>query len=90
MPSPQNSSLINEYSSVFTSLQAGKKQLIQWGAQSVVLNRYIVDAAGSTAACDPGVVIQTIDLTKVSWLLYRRKHWYCRNRQKKVASVPAY
>jgi len=66
MSSPQNSSLINEYSSVFTTLQAGKKQLIQWGAESVPLNRYIVDAAGSTAVCDPGAVIQTIDLAKVS------------------------
>jgi len=34
MPSPQKSSLITEYSSAFTSLQAGKRHLIQCGADA--------------------------------------------------------
>jgi len=66
MPSPQNSSLINEYSTAYTSLQSGKRQLIQWGADAVLLNRYIVDAAGSTGKSDPAPVLQSINLTKVT------------------------
>ena len=66
MPSPQNSSLINEYSAAYMSLQSGKRQLIQWGADAVLLNRYIVDAAGSTGKSDPAPVLQSINLIKVT------------------------
>ena len=66
MASPQSSSLIQEYSQAFTSLQTGKRQLIQWGADVVHLNRYIVDAAGSTGSTDTDSVIQTIDISRVS------------------------
>ncbi len=66
MASLQNSSLIQDYSQAFTTLQAGKREMIQWGAEPVVLNRYVVDAAGSTSECDPQPVLQGIDPGKVA------------------------
>ncbi len=65
MASPQSSSLIQDYSQAFITLQAGKREMIQWGAEPVILNRYVVDAAGSTSECDPQSVLQGIDPSKV-------------------------
>ena len=88
MPSPQNSSLISEYSSAFTSLQAGKRQLIQWGAEAVLLNRYIVDAAGSTGESDPTPVLQSINLAKVSeGDSEQQRVSYCQNALKQLVSL---
>ncbi len=65
MASAQKSSLIDDYSRTFTTLQSGKKELIQWGVDPVILNRYIIDAAGSTNENDPQPVLRSIDLNKV-------------------------
>ena len=65
MASSESPNLIEEYSQTFTSLQAGKKELIQWGADALVLNRFIVDAAGETGESDAKSVLQTIDISQV-------------------------
>ena len=57
--------LIDEYSQTFTSLQAGKKELIQWGADAVALNRFIVDAATESGQSDTNTVLQSIDISRV-------------------------
>ena len=66
MAAPQSSTLIQEYSEAFTSLQAGKTELVQWGAGAVQLNRFVVDAANSTGAVDPDAVIHSIDYSRVT------------------------
>jgi len=66
MALPESPSLIHEYSQIFTDLQNGKRTLIKWGVDAVLLNRYIVDAAESTGETDSESVIRTIDLTKVT------------------------
>ena len=65
MASSQSPTLIEEYSQTFTSLQAGKKELIQWGADPVALNRFIVDAADETGESDTKTVLQSIDISQV-------------------------
>jgi len=88
MPSPQKSSLITEYSSAFTSLQAGKRHLIQCGADAVLLNRYIVDTAGSTGESDPEPVLRSIDLTKVTeGDTEEQRAAYCDNALKQLIAL---
>ncbi len=58
--------IIEQYSQAFTSLQSGKRELIQWGAEAVVLNRYIIDEAEDTGQSDPAPVLQAIDISKVT------------------------
>jgi len=65
MASSESPNLIEEYSQTFTSLQAGKKELIHWGVEAVVLNRFIVDAAGKTGEPDTKSVLQSIDINQV-------------------------
>jgi len=66
MASSESPTLIQEYSQVFTTLHAGKRQLIQWGADAVTLNRYIIDAARATGETNPQPVLQTIDISQVT------------------------
>ncbi len=61
----EHPSIIEEYSQLFTGLQAGKRELIQYGADAVSLNRYIVDAAGATESIDDSAALQDIDVSKV-------------------------
>lgn len=65
MATAQTPTLISDYSQAYTSLQAGKRELIQCGADAMQLNRFVVDAADSTAEADPKSVLQAIDLNKV-------------------------
>ena len=65
MASSESPTLIEEYSQTFTSLQAGKRELIGWGAEAVVLNRFIIDAAGKTGEADTKSVLQSIDINQV-------------------------
>ena len=69
MASSESPTLIEEYSQTFTSLQAGKKELIRWGVEAVVLNRFIVDSAGKTGEPDTKSLLQSIDINQVC-LLY--------------------
>jgi len=64
--SAQNTSLIQEYSQAFTRLQAGKKELIKSGVDAVRLNRFIVDAADTSAEIDPEPILSSVDLERVS------------------------
>lgn len=66
MPASESPSIIDEYTQTFTSLQAGKRELIQWGADTVALNRFIVDAAEATDELSLTPVLQTVDLAKVA------------------------
>lgn len=66
MPAAQSPSLIHEYSTVFTRLQQGKRELIEFGADRVLVNRYIVDAAESTNPTDPEPVLDTVSIDKVT------------------------
>ena len=61
----ESPSVLEEYSQSFTSLQAGKRELIQYGAAAVTLNRFIIDVAGATGLADTGPVLQQIDVDKV-------------------------
>lgn len=88
MASPQSTSLIQEYSHAFTSLQSGKRELIQWGAEPVVLNRYIVDAAESTAESDPQAVLRSIDLSKVTdGDTQKEREAYCEKALKNLVAL---
>lgn len=60
-------SIIEQYSQAFTRLQTGKRELIQWGAEAVQLNRFIVDEAENTGQSDPAPVLHGIDLSKVTF-----------------------
>ena len=66
MASPQSSTLIQDFSEAFTSLHSGKRELIQWGANAVQLNRFVVDAAGTTGTLDPDAVLHSIDYSLVT------------------------
>ena len=57
--------LIQEYTTLVTSLQQGKSELIECGVDRVQLNRYIIDAAATTGQLDNDYLIDTIDLEKV-------------------------
>ncbi len=65
MPAAQSSSLIQDYSVVYTQLQRGKRELIEFGADRVLVNRYVIDAAESTNPVDPEPVLDTVSLEKV-------------------------
>lgn len=65
MSSAQGQSLIHEYTMVFTSLHVGKRALIEFGADRVLLNRFIVDAASTTGSADDADVLASISLEKV-------------------------
>lgn len=65
MASSESPTLIEEYSQTFTSLQAGKKELIRWGVEAVVLNRFIVDSAGKTGEPDTKSLLHSIDINQV-------------------------
>ncbi|OED35515.1 hypothetical protein AB833_30330 [Chromatiales bacterium (ex Bugula neritina AB1)] len=65
MPPKQSQSIIHEYSSAYTNLQAGKRALIDVGIDRVLMNRYIIDAASDTGACDDQSVVATVSLEKV-------------------------
>ncbi len=65
MSAAQSQSLIHDYSMVFTTLQVGKRALIELGADRVLMNRFIVDAADSTGSMDDSDVLATINLEKV-------------------------
>ena len=66
MASSESPNIIEEYSQTFTSLQSGKKELIKWGADAVILNRFIVDSAGETGESDTQTVLQSIDISQVT------------------------
>jgi len=61
----ESPSILEGYSQSFTSLQAGKRELVQYGADAVSLNRFIIDAAGATGQADTRPVLQRIDIDKV-------------------------
>lgn len=65
MPAAQSPSLIHEYSTVYTRLQQGKRELIGFGADRVLINRYVLDSADSTNPSDPESVLGTINIDKV-------------------------
>lgn len=78
MPAAQSPTLIHQYSSVYTRLQAGKRELIGFGIDRVMVNRYILDSADSTSQTDPEPVLATIDLEKVTeGDNYEQKKNYC-------------
>lgn len=77
--SAQNTSLIHDYSQAFTRLQAGKKELIQSGVDAVRLNRFIVDAADTTAEIDPEPILSSVDLERVATEgNFEERRTYCR------------
>ncbi len=81
-------SLIEEYSQTFTSLLAGKRELIQYGAEALVLNRFIVDAAEATGDIDSAPVLQAIDIAKVPHGdTDSERHAYCEATLKKLVSL---
>lgn len=65
MAAAQCPSLIQDYTTLVTSLQNGKVALIECGIDRVLLNRYIVDAATTTGHLDSEFLLDTIDLNKV-------------------------
>jgi len=70
-------SLIQEYTTLVTSLQDGKTSLIESGVDRVQLNRYIVDAATTTGQLDSAYLLDAIDLERVEHggdLDDKRKH----------------
>jgi len=88
MASSESPSIIEEYSQTFTSLQAGKKELIQWGAEAVALNRFIVDAADETGDVDTQSVLQSIDISQVPHGdNEKERSEYCDNALKKLISL---
>lgn len=66
MPAAQSPSLIQEYSTVYTQLQQGKRELIGFGADRVLVNRYVLDAAESTNPSDPEPVLGSVSIDKVT------------------------
>lgn len=66
MPAAQSPTLIHQYSAVYTRLQEGKRELIGFGIDRVLLNRYVLDSADSTNQNEPDPVLATIDLEKVT------------------------
>lgn len=66
MPAAQSPTLIHEYSTVYTRLQQGKRELIGFGADRVLVNRYVLDSADSTNPCDPEPVLGSIAIDKVT------------------------
>ena len=65
MAAAQCPSLIQDYTTLVTSLQNGKVSLIDCGIDRVQLNRYIVDSAATTGQVDDAALLDTIDLQKV-------------------------
>lgn len=65
MAAAQCPSLIQDYTTLVTSLQNGKVSLIDCGIDRVQLNRYIVDSAATTGQVDNAQLLDTIDLNKV-------------------------
>lgn len=88
MASSESPSIIEEYSQTFTSLQAGKKELIQWGAEAVALNRFIIDSADETGETDTQSVLQAIDISQVPHGDNEKERYeYCDNALKKLISL---
>jgi len=86
--SAQNTSLIQEYSQAFTRLQAGKKELIQSGVDAVRLNRFIVDAADTSADIDPEPILASVDLERVlKEGNHDERHTYCRTTLDALVSL---
>ncbi len=84
----ESTSLIDEYSKTFTSLHAGKRELIGWGADAVTLNRFIVDAANETGQVDTKSVLQSIDISKVPHgISNTARADYCETALKKLISL---
>jgi len=78
MAAAQCPSLIQDYTTLVTSLQNGKVFLIDSGVDRVQLNRYIVDAATTTGQIDHEFLLDTIDLEKVDYAGGARdKRKYC-------------
>ncbi len=67
MAAAQCPSLIQDYTTLVTSLQNGKVSLIDCGIDRVMLNRYIVDAATTTDHLDHDFLLDTINLDKVEY-----------------------
>ncbi len=88
MPSAQSQSLIHEYSSVYTNLQAGKRDLIGTGIDRLLLNRYIIDAAADTGEVDNSAVLASVSLDKVSaGDSASDKQQYCRGELIRLVSL---
>lgn len=88
MALPESPSIIEEYSQTFTSLTAGKRELIQWGANAVMLNRYIVDSAGDTGDSDPTLILQSIDISRVTHGETEQECFaYCESALKKLIAL---
>lgn len=66
MSAAQSPTLLHEYSTVYTHLQQGKRELIAYGVERVLLNRFVLDSADSTTAIDPEPVMATINPAKVT------------------------
>lgn len=65
MAEAQSLPLISQYSDVFTRLHEGRLECVSYGMNRVVLNRFILDAAESTATPDDNELISMVDPDKV-------------------------
>lgn len=78
MAAAQCPSLIQDYTSLVTSLHDGKLTLIGCGIDKVGLNRYIIDAAVTTGQLDPQSLLDTIDLERVEYEgTHQQKRTHC-------------
>lgn len=81
MAAAQSPSLIHQYSSVYTRLQEGKRELIGFGMDRVLLNRFITDSAETTSQANPEPVLATVNPDSVSeGQTSEEKIAYCRQQ----------
>lgn len=84
----ESPSILEEYSQSFTRLQAGKRELIKYGADAVRLNRFIIDTAGATGQADTAPVLQGIDVNKVTQgNTDAERRDYCETALKKLVAL---
>ena len=66
MLAAQSPTLLHEYSTIYTHLTHGKRELIGFGMERVLLNRFVLDSADSTNTIDPSPVLATVNPAKVT------------------------
>ena len=88
MSAAQSPTILQEYSTVYTLLQQGKRELIAFGVERVLLNRFVLDSADSTTTIDPEPVLATINPAKVTiGETSDERIQYCRSQLSELVSM---